>query len=399
MLANRPPSTAHRPPGMLFLLPNLNFGGAETQTVEQVNHLHGLGHPVFLAVLDGGKLALLDKVALPPERVFLLKKSGLTPFRLARLPKLAACAAPLADFVWANDIQKIVANLPSGHLLARLVKRKLGEKTPVQIFHYHHSTEFSAGGRGLSQTIFNGLNRWLGSQWDDGHIYISEAVRVDYEAHVRVKNGCVIHNAVALKEADAAFAQKFLREKSLDFQRLIVVPGRVHEVKGQMFLLDALAPMLQMEAWRSKKIALVFAGGGPAEAQVRAKIASLGLAGQCLTTGYLPNEQLLSFVQLAELVLIPSLVEGFGNVALEGLMLGKTMLASDAGGLPEIIRNGENGWLFRVGDAADLREKLAAWLENPAFFEPKMLQQEFAAKYTIDSQVRRLLDFLNAPTT
>lgn len=383
-----------RQPSLLFLLPNLNFGGAETQTVEQVNHLHGLGHTVFLAVLDGGKLALLDKVALPPERVFLLKKSGLTPFRLARLPKLAACAAPLADFVRENGIQKIVANLPSGHLLARLVKRRMGRRAPVQIFHYHHSTEFSAAGHGLSQAIFNGLNRWLGSRLDDGHIYISEAVRADYEAHVRVKNGRVIHNAVAPKEADVAFAQKFLREKSLDFQRLIVVPGRVHEVKGQMFLLDALAPMLETEVWRSQKTALVFAGGGPAEAQVRAKIELLGLAGQCLTTGYLPNEQLLSFVKLASLVLIPSLVEGFGNVALEGLMLGKTMLASDAGGLPEIIRDGENGWLFRVGDAADLREKLAAWLAQPTFFEPKTLQHEFAERYALDSQVRQLLDFL-----
>ncbi|NND89012.1 MAG: glycosyltransferase family 4 protein [Flavobacteriaceae bacterium] len=92
-----------------------------------------------------------------------------------------------------------------------------------------------------------------------------------------------------------------------------------------------------------------------------------GLQKQIKFHGALPHEEALQFLNRSDIYLQPSINEGFCNAVLEAQALGKFVVASNVGGLPENISNGKTGWLFPVGDPealADLLEKIIAMPEN-----------------------------------
>jgi len=71
--------------------------------------------------------------------------------------------------------------------------------------------------------------------------------------------------------------------------------------------------------------------------------------------GWLPREEVLSYINRCNAVVMPSRWEGFGLVAIEAMRSGKAVIASDVGALPEIVLDGETGYLFRSGNADQLR--------------------------------------------
>ncbi len=386
---------------LLFAIPNLTPGGAEHQTVNHVNFLFEHGHDVSLVVF-ADKLNLLGSVKLPPERVLLLRKSRLTPFKFWTPIQALRCVLPTVQFIRRQGVTHVVANLFIAHFVLRVVKLLgvFGLAPKVKLACYDRSLMYSANALStLFDRVFFGLNKVLGRLFDDGHVFISEAVRRDIEVRQTIRRGAVIHNSVPVKTVDGQAARQFLAEAGWggDERFLVVVPGRVHEVKGQVFFLKNVCAMLaDARFWSGKKPLFIFAGSGPDAARVAALVQREKLENQVFTTGYLPNELLLSFLAAANLVVIPSLHEGFGNVAVEALMQGAQMLASDVGGLPEIIRHDENGWLFRAGDGTDLREKLAAAVAKPAFFDKEKLRSEFLERFTLERQMEKLLGFLKA---
>jgi glycosyltransferase involved in cell wall biosynthesis len=66
------------------------------------------------------------------------------------------------------------------------------------------------------------------------------------------------------------------------------------------------------------------------------------------------REQLPQFYAAVDLVFIPSIYDGMPNVLLEAMALGKVVVASSAGGIPDVIRHGENGFLFDIGDVSSV---------------------------------------------
>jgi len=71
----------------------------------------------------------------------------------------------------------------------------------------------------------------------------------------------------------------------------------------------------------------------------------------------------------AELFLLPSATESFGLAALEAMACGVPVIASDAGGIPEVVENGKTGYLAPPGDAAAMAERALQVLEDPAQHE------------------------------
>jgi D-inositol-3-phosphate glycosyltransferase len=117
---------------------------------------------------------------------------------------------------------------------------------------------------------------------------------------------------------------------------------------------------------------LVIAGGpltGRAGAQEEARLRSLaaqtGLGGRLRLVGAVAQRELPRYMAAADAVIVPSLYESFGMVALEALACGRPVVASAAGGLQLTVHDGENGFLAPVGDAAAFADRLAAVLRNP----------------------------------
>jgi glycosyltransferase involved in cell wall biosynthesis len=124
--------------------------------------------------------------------------------------------------------------------------------------------------------------------------------------------------------------------------RLAVV-GRLVPIKGHDVLLRALASARE----QVPAVEVEIAGAGPLEADLARQAAALGLDGAVRFLGHAPGPEVMS---RAAAVVVPSLGEGFGMVALEAMERGRAVVASAVGGLPEIVADGETGVLVPPGD-------------------------------------------------
>ncbi len=107
---------------------------------------------------------------------------------------------------------------------------------------------------------------------------------------------------------------------------------------------------------------LVLVGDGPERSKAGAQVAELGLAEDVLFLGkHASVEELLS---CADLFLLPSAQESFGLAALEAMASGAPVVASNAGGLPEVIADGEAGYLFPIGDVNAMAKAAVAILTD-----------------------------------
>ncbi len=109
---------------------------------------------------------------------------------------------------------------------------------------------------------------------------------------------------------------------------------------------------------------LVLVGDGPERPRAMARAGELGLSDRVLFLGkYASVEELLS---CADLFLLPSESESFGLVALEAMASGAPVVASDVGGLPEVVEHGISGYLFPVGAVDDMAQAGARILSDDA---------------------------------
>jgi glycosyltransferase involved in cell wall biosynthesis len=133
--------------------------------------------------------------------------------------------------------------------------------------------------------------------------------------------------------------------------RLLCV-GRLIPIKGHIVLLRAFA-----EAKRElPDLELEIAGRGPLEPALRALALELGIASSIRFLGHVSPIQ--SAIERAAVVVMPSMGEGFGMVALEAMERSRPVIAASVGGLGELVRDGETGILVAAGDAAPLRDAI-----------------------------------------
>jgi glycosyltransferase involved in cell wall biosynthesis len=133
--------------------------------------------------------------------------------------------------------------------------------------------------------------------------------------------------------------------------RLLCV-GRLIPIKGHIVLLRAFAEAKQ----QLPALELEIAGRGPLEPALRALAHELGIAGSVRFLGHVTPIQ--AAIERAAVVVVPSMGEGFGMVALESMERSRPVIAASIGGLGELVRDGETGLLVPPGDAAPLRDAI-----------------------------------------
>ncbi|GAA1156914.1 glycosyltransferase involved in cell wall biosynthesis [Kitasatospora gansuensis] len=138
-------------------------------------------------------------------------------------------------------------------------------------------------------------------------------------------------------------------EPVTDAQQLLFV-GRLEPVKGVHVLLAAFRELIA----RHPEARLAVVGDGPERARLEAAAADLVADGRVVFHGWLTGDQVAERLRAASVVVLPSLwPENFPTVALEALQIGRPMVASRVGGLPELV-GPDNGALVEAGDVAAL---------------------------------------------
>ncbi len=135
--------------------------------------------------------------------------------------------------------------------------------------------------------------------------------------------------------------------------RLLCI-GRLIPIKGHLVLLRALA---QARA-AVPGVSLHLAGRGPLEPALKSYARELGLEQAVRFLGFVSPVR--GAIEDAAIVVVPSLGEGFGMVALEAMERARPVIASAVGGLPEIVADGETGLVVPSGDAEALAGAIVA---------------------------------------
>ena len=171
---------------------------------------------------------------------------------------------------------------------------------------------------------------------------------------------------------------------------LVVFAGRLVPEKGADMLLRAFAAVHAA----LPEARLLIAGEGPERPALEALAAQLGLTAAVTWAGYVPPDELERRLAPAWVQVVPSQWdEPFGQVAIEAMMRGTAVLASRAGGLADVVRDGQTGRLLPPGDEAAWTAALLEALRGRERAEQwgAAGRAVALAEYTLDRQLDRLL--------
>jgi glycosyltransferase involved in cell wall biosynthesis len=148
---------------------------------------------------------------------------------------------------------------------------------------------------------------------------------------------------------------------------VVFAAGRFVRKKGFEHVIDAVARL----APSRPDLHLVLAGGGDLEHELRARISTAGLGTRVILPGVLPQAAVAAALAASDVAVVPSVrdaagnVDGLPNVVLESLASGTPLVATPAGGIGAVVRQGETGVLVPEGDSEALATVLARLLDNP----------------------------------
>ena len=174
--------------------------------------------------------------------------------------------------------------------------------------------------------------------------------------------------------------------------RLVCV-GRLCEQKGQLLLVKAAALL----AAEGREFELVLVGDGEHRPLIEALIARLGLAAFVRITGWASAEQVRDEILGARALVLPSFAEGLPVVLMEAMALGKPVLTTYVAGIPELVIDGETGWLFPAGSIDDMLAAMRTCLQTPDEELERMGRAARARalqRHDIDEQAARLSELL-----
>jgi glycosyltransferase involved in cell wall biosynthesis len=137
---------------------------------------------------------------------------------------------------------------------------------------------------------------------------------------------------------------------------LLAFAGRMTAPKALGVALEAVAQVPEVE--------LELAGDGEERAALEARTHALGLDGRVRFLGPLPRDQVLALFRRADAALLSSAWENFPHTLVEALAVGTPAIATDVGGVREIVTDGENGLLVAPGDPGKLADAIRRFLAD-----------------------------------
>lgn len=163
----------------------------------------------------------------------------------------------------------------------------------------------------------------------------------------------------------------FLKENKTEFKQYICTAAVLSPIKNIETLIDAFVSLREIPR-REKKIytklrafKLVIVGDGPSLEGLKLKVKNKKFSDFIVFTGKLSQEEVKNIIKDCYVFVLPSLSEGLPRVLLEAMALSKPIIASNVGGVPEVVSDGISGFLFKPKDVQRLSNRLEYLIEEP----------------------------------
>ena len=166
--------------------------------------------------------------------------------------------------------------------------------------------------------------------------------------------------------------------------------GRLSKEKGILNLIEAIGDIPDAK--------LLIAGDGPERQRIEAYISEHKLDGRITLLGYQNQDSIHKYITNSRFVVIPSICnENCPYSVLEAMEIGKPIVASRIGGIPELIADGENGYLYKADDINELKKKLTLLLDNDDKVNrfAQKSRELYESYYSPDSYYNELIKIYN----
>ncbi len=357
---------------VLQLITELDIGGAERVLLSFIRKLDKDKHDVMVAYLKGeGKLAG-D-----------FRNAGFKVFNLQMRNRVDLGALiRLYRLLRQENIRIIHTHLIQADICGFVAGKIAG--VPVIISTKHNPDKFR---KRFSICV------WLDgifSNHSDRVIAVSYAVKdflIKWEK-ISKDRFTVIHNGVDLREfnVDTDIPAK-KRELGISLSSQVIGSvGRLDHQKGHMFFLKAIPKILE----DVPDVKFVFVGDGPLRNKLEETSRELKVNQNIIFTGV--RHDIPEILSIMDVFVLPSIFEGFGIVLLEAMAMGKPIVASRVGGIPEIVNDGLTGVLVEPANPSAIASSVVKLLKKTV--EAKRIgnagRAEVERKFTADAMARKI---------
>jgi glycosyltransferase involved in cell wall biosynthesis len=364
------------PKNVMHLIATNFYGGPEKQIVEHLKRLNcGRYQGILASFLEGG---------IPNETLEQAEIAGLKNFGIPMSSRFDIRA--LWKLIQLLRHEKIDLLCTHGYK-STVMGWWAGKKTGIPV------VAFSRGYTAENPKV--AFYEWLDRRFlkrTNGIIFVSEGQRKRLESFgISGRRNWVVHNAVAADSSRGSLSgdlRKQILERLGIFNaiEIVVSAGRLSPEKGHRFLVESIG-MLQRSSNRTH---FVFCGDGPCQKELEKRSKELGVSEICHFVGFRCDLQ--EIFQAMDLLVLPSLTEGLPNVILEAFACAKPVIATNVGGVPEIVENGINGILVSPERSDLLAEAIKNCLIGP---EKRRLMGEAGyhkvkSEFTFESQTQKL---------
>lgn len=354
------------PVRVLRVIARLNMGGPALHVAYLTA---GLAERGYETTLVAGSLARGED-----SMAFVADELGI---EVERIEELHREISPLRDAVAIARLARLIRRLRP-HILhthtakagavGRLAALLAGDARPPIVVHTFHGHVLRGYFDPLRTAGFRLLERWLATK-TTALVAVSPQVRDDLvalgvarrERFVVVRVGIELEQRVAAERDGRGESRRVL---GIGPDRFAV--GWIGRMTGVKRTDDVLRAFRRLRD-RGVDACLCMIGDGPDRPAVERRAHELGLMRDTLFLGY--QEEVAPFYAAFDAMILPSINEGTPVSAIEALAAGRPVVATRVGGVPDVVREGEDGFLVEPGDVDALAERLARLAADPALRE------------------------------
>ena len=329
---------------ILYVIDSMTKDGAESQLLKTLERLPAEQYEVsvILSRAEGERVSALAALSCVREVTVLTGEN--------RRMKLLEKAFALGGIVNAMQPDIVHSWLWYSNFLCGL-SRKFGLWRRIP---------FIASQRGDYHARYGKFRLWLTEKfiYNTADVLLTNSAQIGRYLHQRNPNKQIFSIPNLLELPTEAWSQQ---RRDAPQEKLIVSVGRFAPEKGHRYLIEALNLLSPQDVvWRC-----TFLGDGELETELRALAAKHGLSDQVTFPGFC--EDVFAVLLEADVFVLPSLHESSPNALIEAMGVGLPCIASDVGGIADLVEDGENGIRVPPGDSEALAAALHRVLVAPDF--------------------------------
>ena len=357
---------------IIHIITRMDMGGSAQNTLLTALHHDSQRYNVWLIKGSTLESAMTEaETRLVEDQLETAKKQGI---QIIDVPSLVRRISPTNDLralvTLFLHIRKIDPHIVHTHTSKAGILGRLAAwlaRVPTIIHTPHGHVFYGHFGRSLSR-MFLQMEKLLGRIThhqialtpEEGNDYVNLGV-------AKSNNLSVIHSGVDLNRFKLSAAETNHKRNELSIPPDSLVVGYVGwliPIKGVTHLVDAMAEVIQRHP--NSLLVLVGKGDEKGEEEIKLKeqVENLGLVDNVRFLGWRPDVH--EIMGCFDIFVLPSLNEGMGRVLVEAMAVGLPIVASRVGGIPDLVKDGENGLLVPPADAGALERAISDLLSDKA---------------------------------